>query len=1266
MQHSSIGGRTAATLFMAAFASLVLGSLPTMAQGPAGRHQGPATHATIDPVQARIRQLGLKPWKFDLRSHEVRAFEARYREIERAHVGTNMPPRGPVRAAPGEPAERDATGLAANVLKGGAAPLSAVHPPDRGGKGTELEQDWIRAHEQWVKLRAFPHNAIDWSLYPRAISQRNVMPAARLGSPLAPGSKASSLPPWQYVGPNNRDGGFQNGRINCVAYDPTNTNNLYCAAPDGGIWKSTDAGATWKPVSDFTPNIAFSSVAVDPQKPNIVYAGSGDFDSGLGASFGLRQSTDHGNAWHTIVNFGTVPIKWIAIGPQHASKVFCAAGQGLFMSPDTGVTWYLVAQSLTGFFSKISFSSDGDLIYAAADYDTVYQSLDGGVSFAAVKGAPATTVAWIDVCSSLSNDDVIYTLEGHTAPTSPGSVSMGTYNPQAGTWTWKSLPFATPWEKQNIVNYWSQDQYDFSINASFSGVSDVLWVGLLDLWQSPDAGAHWVSAGGYLSNLVNIHVDIHCIVTNPSNPSEVLVGCDGGVYAVDYGGAAIPATWPASGVVGTYSGTALNATLGVAEFYSAAFSPSNPQVMLGGTQDTGVAIAGGDLSNWFTAEVGDGAGTGIDQNNPAIQFGIGDAPPASGYTAAYFWAHTTDGWNTSVGDHFPIGDDSVPFSLLAGENIKQPNLFYFQTNYLYQVNAENNWAVNKLRQRFSPIPGNFIYGFASSPRSAHVLFTGTTDGLVWYTSDSGKTWHEIDRQGAIGGLPIASVLGIAASTINTNGVFVVLGGGGVPNVWRCDDVTAVIPQWIDVSGTGGSSPVPQITLTSISIVPHTGDKQIFVGGDIGVFYTKNSGATWSNATAPLGLPNVQVNGLQYDEGTGYLMCATYGRGMWRMHFGAPVLTSFTIAPSTTVGGSAVTGTLTLTNDVSGSPLTVNVSSDSGAATPPATVTIPVGQRTTSFTIGTGAVTSITTANVTASYNGVSIPAQVTVTPFTLASLTLDPTTIVGGPSANVVGTVTLYGPAPPAGVTVNLSSDNAAAAVPATVNVAGNTTTATFTLTTSSVAAATTANISASFNGTKLTAPLTVNPVSLSSLSITPNPTFAGLTATGTVLLNGPAGPKGVVVTLSSANTGIASVPSSITITSGQKSGTFPLLAQEVPVVYSVVIRATAGLQTLTATEIVFPPELIRFTATPNPVIGGQQITFTAALNAPAEAPADVIMLTSDSPVITLPSSLSVFPGQTTASMTVTTAPVAAPTTVHITAADPNGIKFFITVTVNP
>ena len=232
----------------------------------------------------------------------------------------------------------------------------------------------------------------------------------------------------------------------------------------------------------------------------------------------------------------------------------------------------------------------------------------------------------------------------------------------------------------------------------------------------------------------------------------------------------------------------------------------------------------------------------------------------------------------------------------------------------------------------------------------------------------------------------------------------------------------------------------------------------------------------------------------------------------------PALTNLSLSPTSLQGGASATGTVTLAAPAVQGGAVIALLSDKASASVPATVTVPSGSTSQTFTVTTTAITIDATATISATLGPVTRTATIAIQapPPALASVFVSPTTVQAGSPA--AGQVTLTSPALSGGVIVSLSSNGAAASVPATVTVPAGSVSQTFTVTTSTVASDTPVTLSASYSGVTKTTSLTVAAVqpALSALSISPTSLQGGASATGTVTLAAPAVLGGAVIPRSS------------------------------------------------------------------------------------------------------------------------------------------------------
>jgi len=280
-----------------------------------------------------------------------------------------------------------------------------------------------------------------------------------------------------------------------------------------------------------------------------------------------------------------------------------------------------------------------------------------------------------------------------------------------------------------------------------------------------------------------------------------------------------------------------------------------------------------------------------------------------------------------------------------------------------------------------------------------------------------------------------------------------------------------------------------------------------------------------------------------------------------------------------------------------------------------------------------------------------------------SAVSFNPASVTGGTSST--GTVSLNGPAPAGGAVVTLSSSNTSAAiVPASVTVAANATSASFTVSTSAVANTTAVTISATYNGSGASATLTVTAPVLSSLSLSPASVTGGTLSTGTVTLSSAAPTGGALVTLTSSNTSVVTVPGSVTIAAGATAATLTVASFAVSSQATVTISGIFNGTTQTGTLAVNAPVPVSLKLNPSSVTGGNASTAIVTLNGPAPAGGAMVKLASGNTAIaTVPSTVTVVAGATTAILTVSTSSVGRTRTVSISATY-NGIQKSTTLTI--
>jgi photosystem II stability/assembly factor-like uncharacterized protein len=758
----------------------------------------------------------------------------------------------------------------------------------------DSEQEWGYAEAQlyWLRQRAYPNDTIDWRAYALAYIAKLKMSALAL---LLPPGVTATPPRWENIGPLNLPvpyrqyygQGATSGRVNAVAYSPANPQVMFLASAGGGLWRTLDGGQHWNPRSDTWDNTKISSVAISSDG-NTVYVGTGDFDGGRSAyGFGIKKSTNGGESWTGMLKteLKGYSVHRIIIDPDNPLIVLVTAGnnpfnpgQGkIFRTDNGGTSWseLTLASAEWSDGSCGAKNSSGERACFVVGNSTggeVWRSYDKGVHWAKLSVPLSAQFQYLAVASSPTNPQVVYLLSGTDGHLFKSSTAGNSWDAITG-----DLPVG-----YNL----SQVDYDrvLACSTRTDTHEDVIYVGLVDIDASFDGGKKWESVGRTYQADAYTHNDQHAIAINPSDPNELLIGNDGGIYKLQVD----PANdhWSFD--------TTLNAGITITQFYRSAYHPTDANTLLGGAQDNATPLSLGDLKNWKNVGGGDGGFVAINPKNPDIQYATGQGLSLT---------RTGDRWVSSAVVSGTWSQEVRSFIAPIALDPNDPNLLYAGTNYLWRRDDTKNDDGQEAWNIDSPHLGDQLLAandgkdaltyIAIAPSDSNRIYTGSQEGLLWMSKDKGEHWSQIDV-----GLAKYWVTSIAVNPSNPNSILVSLSGtaskGGSPHpghVWICDDTQAVPLKWRVLKGSG-TGILPNIPVNSIALDPSNPKTIFYAGTDIGFFASKDGGITWQDASASLGLPNVQVNDIQYVAGTGYLMAATFGRGIWRIKLPIDLKPSF--------------------------------------------------------------------------------------------------------------------------------------------------------------------------------------------------------------------------------------------------------------------------------------------------------------------------------------------------------------------------------------
>lgn len=753
---------------------------------------------------------------------------------------------------------------------------------------------YLDAYLFWLRQRAYPRDGIDPRAYKAGIEQKLSMPEAQIN--VVPESTKPSRT-WEFVGPRSLTTpyrqyfgvGFTSGRVNGAAFDPIDKNTFYISAAGGGLWRTVNHGQAWQSLSDSWIDPQVSSVQVDPHNHQTIYVGTGDFDGGKSIyGFGIMKTTDGAKTWTNLLNqeLSGYAVKHILIYPDDSNIVLVTAGNNtvdlgaIWRTNDGGKTWtspQLDAADWQDVECGAKPNQGKRSCYAvgAGIGGEIWRSDDAGATWSRL--APP-------VSSSYQTSFAVA-----TSPLDPLTVYLMAGNDRT---IWKSKDAGNSWlditndfpTGDNDYN-WGQSDYDFVIACSTRPDTggDVIYIGVIDIVASADGGAHWQSVGQTYEKNARTHNDQHALAVNPNNPNELLVGNDGGVYLMTF--SPRDDSW-------TFD-TTLNRDLGLTQFYKADFHPTDPNQMIGGTQDNATPRSFGNLKAWGNVGAGDGGFALISPADPKIQYA--SAPHLTIYRTGNNWLdwnpeHPERGEITSYDkiagdrDRAWLGDTTVFIAPIVFD-AADPNYLYAGTNYLWRWDDKHRvWKKHLGNQMLTAGVDDAITTIAVTPVDAQRIYTGSQTGQVWMSTDGGESWNRID----VGGpeLPKYWVTSIAISPSDPDSIVVALSGtsdrtaGHPGHLWKCDHASAANRNWVSIAGRFRTG-LPNVPVNAVVIDP-TNASFIYAATDIGFYITKDGGINWVDGTNSLGLPNVQVNDLKFVPKTGYLMAATFGRGIWRI------------------------------------------------------------------------------------------------------------------------------------------------------------------------------------------------------------------------------------------------------------------------------------------------------------------------------------------------------------------------------------------------
>lgn len=692
------------------------------------------------------------------------------------------------------------------------------------------------------------------------------------------------------------------GRVRTILVNPANADIVYLLTSGGGLWKTSNflsSVPAWTPLSDGV-SAAGGAVAFGAD-PNTLILGLGDpFDGGLGGF--VVRSTDGGETWSKPMALGAATV--VTDIKVDGNTVFVGTNAGLWRSDDGGANYVAAGPTSTPFgvssqnhpaFTAWSVARTNGAWLAAyqvsAFYGGIYRSVDG-VNWTAVMpftGNPLTDVGRTTLGVAEPGDPIVYAYAAQLGDAGQKDLFRSTDGGQ--TWTPLGLAKKTPANP-------NEDQPDMDIMLGQAWYNQMLLVdpadaarntvyigGQLSSAKTTDGGRTWRLASHWLAQygLPYVHADFHAAAYMPQNKS-VLFGTDGGLFLSTDGGQ----TWSD------------RKNDGIASYlvYALASHDKNPSDVLVGLQDNGTRLRIGEGNTFNQVFGGDGFGVGWGADGVSlgsIYYSFLFRNPNGTPATEQKWQQ---GWTGIADEEFYTKDEETgdltwpnPDMTQFITTIYQPSAaaapagrtFYHRTKYtLYRTtNSAGSWKPVgnfKLKPDFSQ--GEFrgvAHPIAVGFDNEQEIAVAMSGGQVMISTDGGQTVRieQLNAPRIAGMASFATAVAwgqpneLYLSTENPN--------PASPHLLRSKDAGRT---WERLDGPGATQ-LPRVPVSRILVSPRDRNT-IFVGTWIGVFVSKDAGATW----APLGtgLPLAMVNDLWMPADGSFLRAASYGRGIWDYRF----------------------------------------------------------------------------------------------------------------------------------------------------------------------------------------------------------------------------------------------------------------------------------------------------------------------------------------------------------------------------------------------
>ncbi len=721
-------------------------------------------------------------------------------------------------------------------------------------KGTGYKQ-WKR-YEWWQSLHLTPDGKVG------SIGERNKIALNDLN---AQSTMLRSTGNWSPIGSTWNQGTHSGlGRPNCIAFNPQNSNQVYVGFPNGGVWmgniNAAGNAAAWTPLTDDWLTSGVSSIVVQQNNPNIIYALTGDGNRHDAFSIGLLKSRNGGYNWEE------TGLKWTRTDEQFGYKViqnplrpntlFVITNKDIYYSYDAGATWDNIGMTTDGYYDIEYLPGDTTRMVVSGN-NYVGSSVNGGRNWTNSSAFLPTNSDRIQLAVSPNLLGSVWAYVGRrdsmlVSGTMTSSYKGIYFSSNSGA-SFSSTPLHN---RPNIsgYNYDGSDRekgqhlidMDIAINP-FN--ANIVLAGTHNIWKSENSGVsfgtnsatHWRGDAG----LPYLHEDINFITYNP-NDGVVYCGSDGGVNRSTDNGT----TW-----------TDISNGLVISQFYRINVSPLDANIIVNGAQDAGGNVRVGATTEFKEFVGGDGMSCMIDYGNASIIYGS--------YASDVY--RSNNGGTTITNIRPIVNNVKVGGSWVTAlsMNYQNPQIIYYGAS-----NPDDIFRSEDRGATWTNIGGSGQIDIISCPTNTARVYSLTGNTILrsdnTNTTTGPVTWTNISTVATFPFLSGANITRLAVSPANSNFIWFTVGGYfNNLKVFYSGDAGLT---WFNWSGN-----LPNVAVLSI-VVDNTVAGAAYVGTDIGVYYIDNNLGNWKPFRN--NLPVVPVNDLRINKNGNKLRAATYGRGIW--------------------------------------------------------------------------------------------------------------------------------------------------------------------------------------------------------------------------------------------------------------------------------------------------------------------------------------------------------------------------------------------------